>query len=157
MSKSQRVKGARGEREWINAVRQNLGDLFGDIDKQWNQREEKRYDVRLGVFAVEIKRAASVSNRINGWWEEAKRQAEREKLIPLLAFRQDRQTWQHRIAMLDLQWILTAPDILTARDDFNATWRDPMPPWGHNVEFTCTMPMEAFCYLCREYSHVVAR
>lgn len=145
MGRSERDKGARGEREFINRVKDELGDFFGDIDRNWNQREESRWDVLLDPWAVEIKRLKSKDGLPNAW-REAVFQTQGTDWMPLVAYRLDHSRWQIQMAVSDMMYLMTGegPDLRVAVP------AGP-PDWYHGIEYTTTMPIEAWFWFCREY------
>ena len=152
MGASQRNKGSRAEREFINDVKDELGDFFGDIDKNWNQREETRFDLRLGPFGVEIKRQEKMAFRT--WWSEANKQVDGGELMPMLAYRQNFQPWTIVLALVDVSFLMT---------HCATNLKGPHTPAGHHdwhkhINFTLSMSLPAFAFFCREYlSPEVAR
>lgn len=151
MGRSEREKGSRAEREFINEIQDELGDdFFGDIDKNWNQREKTRFDLKLGPFGVEIKRQEKLS--LGSWWLEAVDQVAGTELMPLLAYRQSRQLWTIVLSMVDLGYLMTgeATNLRIARDNMMKprAWSEQ---WHNHLSFSIAMPMPAFGFFCREY------
>lgn len=145
MGKSSRDKGSRAEREFINAILDELGGFFGAIDKNWNQREGQRYDLKLGPFAVEVKRVEKLS--LGSWWLEAVKQAEMNKhLMPMLAYRQSRQPWKIVLTLRDVGYLMDATSLIKTRRRLR-----PGMDWQSGINFTISMPLQAFSYFCREY------
>jgi hypothetical protein len=86
----------------------------------------------LAGLAIEVKRHATITPAaLAGFWDQAVRQAEAASLTPCLAWRQNRNPWQ---VTVPLSWLM--PD--TAEH----------PP---GLEFTATLPLEAFCLAVREH------
>lgn len=87
MGKSQRVKGASGEREVLG--------LLGEILQRKFERNitQSRYGgadcIDMGRIKLEVKRQERLA--IKDWWEQAQRQAKDE--VPVLAYRQSRKPW----------------------------------------------------------------
>ena len=151
MGRSEREKGSRAEREFINAVHDELGDFFGPLDKNWNQREEKRFDLKLGPFGVEIKRAEQL--RMNTWWDEAVEQVQGTELMPMLAYRQNRQPWTIVITLVDCAYLMSSGEEclnLQAIQDDRKHGETPAV-WHNDRSYTLSMPLPAFAVLCREY------
>ena len=83
MGKSQRTKGAAGEREFINLLKDELGDL-PELKRNLDQYQESACDLVIANYAIEIKRQEALS--IGSWWKQACDNA--DGLIPALAYRQ---------------------------------------------------------------------
>ena len=67
MSKSQRTKGAAGEREVVNIIRDTLGlEVFRNL----NQTREGGCDINLPPFCVEVKRRARIG-QVYDWIRQA--------------------------------------------------------------------------------------
>lgn len=157
MGRRERTKGSRAEREFIKEILDELGPFFGPIDKNWNQREEQRYDLQLGPFAVEIKRQEKME--LESWWDEAVDQAERTEgmdfpLMPVLAYRRNYMAWSIVMRLIDISYLMS--DEATNLQTPNAP--AGRPGWHDNIRYTVTMPIPAFAFFCREYlSNDVAR
>lgn len=167
MGASQRNKGSRAEREFINDVKDELGDFFGPMDKNWNQREETRYDLRLGPFGIEIKRQEKMA--LASWWGEAIAQTESTRifstehiggiaheapLMPMLVYRQNFKSWTIVLAMVDVIYLMTDVATNLKGEHTPAGHHD----WHKHINFTLSMPLPAFAFFCREYlSPEVAR
>lgn len=90
MSIMQRRKGANGEREFINMLRDDFGI---EATRNLDQTREGGADiVGVGEWAIEVKRAKEP--KINTWWAQACEQAEKINKIPALAYRLDHQAWR---------------------------------------------------------------
>ncbi len=142
MSRSEREKGRRAERELLNALRLELGDQFPGLDLNRNQFEAKRWDLEVGPLAIEIKRLREDGGRLLGCWREACRQADDDH-TPVLAYRLDLQKWMFRMSLWDVARFVADHQVMEPTS--------PRPDWVEAPEFTMTMPLEAFCYLVREY------
>jgi hypothetical protein len=148
MGRSQREKGSRAEREFINEIQDELGDFFGDIDKNWNQREETRFDLKLGPFGVEIKRQEKLS--VGSWWDEAVHQTAGSWLMPMLAYRLNFKPWTIVMALTDVSYLMSgeATNLAIARDNMKKPWTEQ---WHNHISFSIAMPLPAFGFFCREY------
>jgi len=146
MGASQRQKGSRAEREFINALKDQLGDFFGELDKNWNQREGQRWDLKLGPFGVEVKRVEKL--QIASWWTEAVTQVKGTELMPMLAYRRSRQGWTIVLRLVDVAYILSR-----GQESINLKLAAPsfVDDWSNGIAFTMSLPMAAFTFLCREY------
>jgi hypothetical protein len=65
-----------------------------------------------------------------GFWDQATKQADAAELIPCLAWRANRHPWQ---VTIPLSWLMAG-----AAD------------YPCSIEFTATLPLEAFCLAVRE-------
>lgn len=90
MGASQRNKGRRGEREFLNA----LGKLLGrQLERNLQQSDRGGADcLCVAGWAIEIKRVESSS--LPSWWAQAETQANRISARPALAWRRNRQPWR---------------------------------------------------------------
>jgi Holliday junction resolvase len=89
MGKSQRDKGKRGERDFLN----QLGELLGDrLARNLNQSDGGGCDcISIPGYAIEVKRHESLS--VGSWWKQAQQQAQAAGAVPVLAYRQSRKPW----------------------------------------------------------------
>lgn len=105
-----RRKGHDGERELARLLRHHLGT---DVRRNLEQTRSGGHDLEVAGFALEVKRAATVTEaKVRTWWRQALAQAERARLTPALAYRADRQPWAVRVPLARLG--IDAPDGLTA-------------------------------------------
>lgn len=102
MGRSQRNKGKRGEREFLN----QLGELLDcDLSRNLNQSANGGADsLSLPGWAVEVKRQERLS--IEAWWNQAVTQAEADNRKPLLAFRRNRTEWRVVLSLEDFAELL---------------------------------------------------
>lgn len=95
-----KAKGANGERELAVLLTSWAGPEFGlELQRNLEQTRGGGHDL-VGLepygMAVECKRVEAKA--INSWWAQAERQAKQAGgLIPVLAWRQNRQPWRFRI------------------------------------------------------------
>lgn len=88
MSKSQRTKGANGEREVCNIIVMTMG--LG-VQRNLSQSRDGGADVKLPPYSLEIKRRKRIGN-IYDWMEQAENGcADDEK--PAVVFRADGKKW----------------------------------------------------------------
>ena len=88
MSKSQRNKGASGERDVCNLIKEHLGV---DVKRNLNQTREGGADIKLPPYSLEIKRRARIGS-IYEWMEQSQKScADGEK--PIVICRADRRDW----------------------------------------------------------------
>ena len=115
-----KAKGAEGERELARLLVGWAGPQRGlQLKRNLEQVRGCGHDLEgLEAYgmAVEVKRVEAKA--INSWWAQAVRQAEQAGgLIPVLAWRQNRQPWRFRIRA----WVHPAPvplDIDLEADEF---------------------------------------
>lgn len=122
MGRSQRTKGAAGERELSKLLAERLG-----IDCQRNLEQTRSGGADLlgvGPWAVEVKRHERLA--ISTWWAQACAQA--GDSLPALAYRQSRQPWT----------VLVPLGVLTdEHDDWAAGYR-------------AALSLEGFCHITRQ-------
>lgn len=105
MSKMQREKGSRGERELFALLTEQLGVT---VTRNLSQTRGGGADsLNVEGWAIECKRCEALS--IASWWTQATRQAEATGRKPALFYRQSRKPWR---AVLDLHHV--APGVFTA-------------------------------------------
>lgn len=122
-----RRKGAAGEREFINMLKDYLGD--DTIKRNLEQTRDGGQDA-LGIegWALEVKRAAEP--KLAAWWAQAVEQA-KGRGEPALAYRLDRKPWRVIVPMCAFH-----------------PW---MPSFGHeDLDFCIEMSVPAFCAIVRE-------
>lgn len=92
MSAMQRTKGQAGERE-LAAL---LSELTGhDVRRRVRQHQADCDLEGLPGWSVECKRYRSAAPcDVADWWEQAARQADRDRTWPVLFYRLDRQAWR---------------------------------------------------------------
>jgi len=136
MSKSQRSKGAAGERELCTLLYEHLGVR---LVRNLEQSRRGGYDLIphpdatgpiaawLARYAIEVKRHATAPpHLLKQWWSQAETQARAVGLVPCLAYRTDRSAWR---LLLPLSELLPNP-----------------PPWT-GVQWTVQLSLEGFCAL----------
>jgi len=130
-----RSKGAAGEREFIQLIKDYLGD-DSNIKRNLEQTRSGGYDIE-GVegWAIEIKRYAVVrEGNIKDWWQQTTDQAVASERKPALAYRQDHGSWKVKIPLGMLNGMFK----------------------GNELEWTTDMSVEAWCCIVREgYSSVL--
>ncbi len=105
MSRFQRDKGARGERELARILSDKLGE---EVVRNLMQTREGGHDLNGVPFALEVKRQETLA--IDTWWEQATRQAEQAGLPPALAYRPSRRPWRFRVRLCDVNSDLTGEE-----------------------------------------------
>ena len=101
MSKRSRDKGNRGENEFLDQLRGELGDWVPA--RRLDAPRDGGEDVEVSPFCIEIKRRETLS--LQTWWEQACQQAVDKELLPALAYRQNRQPWRVMIPMDAENWL----------------------------------------------------
>jgi Holliday junction resolvase len=133
-----RAKGAGAEREFAKLVFEHLGvELVRNLEQSRGgghdliAKGEDPVSVALNAFAIEVKRYATITPAIlEGFWDQAERQAERAAKIPVLAYRVDRQEWR-----------LVLPLYTLGGEAFQS--------WA-GIGWTATVSVDAFACLVRE-------
>jgi len=85
-------KGKRGENEFCEWLCKNLNIK---TDRIYNQASGHSADVSTDHFLFEVKRREQLS--LSNWWHQvvvAKKYYENPDIIPVVAFRQNRQQWE---------------------------------------------------------------
>lgn len=89
MSKSQREKGSRGEREFLKLLGDELGEA---LQRNLSQTRDSGADcIQVRGWAIEVKRQEKLSRP--KWWRQAKKAAEDLGVQPMLAYRRNREPW----------------------------------------------------------------
>lgn len=88
-------KGKRGEVQFCKWLKDNLGI---DTERNYNQADGHSADVHTDEFIFEVKRREAED--LPTWWHQvaiAKKRHKNEALIPVVAFRRNRQPWRFAI------------------------------------------------------------
>lgn len=85
MSKSQRDKGAGGEREACALLNAEFG---ASVNRKLSQSRDSGNDIDLGPFGIEVKRRKRIGN-VYEWVEQAKEASQR----PVVLCRADAKDW----------------------------------------------------------------
>lgn len=113
-------KGANGEREIAAWLRENVAAL-GDVDIERNLEQTRNggHDL-IGVpgIALEVKRVETLA--VRKWWEQTTQQAISAGLFPVLAYRQNRRSWQFCLPASLIE--PTSYDYITVSADVFASW-----------------------------------
>ena len=88
MSKSQRTKGAAGEREVVHIIRDELGI---EAHRNLDQVRDGGADIKLPPFNIEVKRRARIAH-IYEWLQQAENSCQTGER-PVVAFRADGKGW----------------------------------------------------------------
>ena len=94
MGKSQRTKGAAGEREVCAILRDTLG---ADAHRNLSQTRDGGTDIAVGPFRIECKRRARIGN-VYEWLAQSQAACLESGLTPVVAARADGKKW---VAILD--------------------------------------------------------
>jgi hypothetical protein len=140
MSASQRTKGSAGERDLCHAIEADLGVR---LVRNLEQSRTGGHDLivhpdahgpaadALRRLAIEVKRSARAQPAdLSRFWSQAVQQADRARLAPCLAYREDRQGWRVRLPL-------------------SAFWPASFPLWS-SVDMTVDVSLSAFAALIRE-------
>lgn len=127
MSRMQRDKGQRGEREFFGLLSERLGTCVRrNVDQARNGGAD---GIEVPGWAVEVKRHETSFRE--AWWEQACAQAEAANACPALAYRASRQPWRVRLLLADVTV------------DPQAALRVPVRHWVET-------DLETFVYIVRE-------
>lgn len=88
MGKSQRTKGAAGEREVCELIFQNLGI---QVHRNLSQTRDGGADIKLNPYSIEVKRRAAIGN-IYEWMDQAEQGCDFPER-PIVVCRADRKKW----------------------------------------------------------------
>ena len=117
-----RTKGATAERAIVKTLRESLGDIVEaeTLKRNLTQYQQKDCtDIIVGeLFAVEVKHYKSGNWYREDWWQQACRSATLLRMVPVLAWRYDRQPfrWTMPIYSLDREYALIDDDHDFPRD-----------------------------------------
>ena len=89
MSKSQRTKGASGEREVCRLIWEYLGV---EVHRNLSQTRDGGTDIAMGSFRIEVKRRKSIGN-IYEWLAQSENAAPEPGQIPVVCARADGKKW----------------------------------------------------------------
>lgn len=137
MGAKSRCKGRLGEQQVVKLFSEYLGINIGrNLQQSINGGHDldTSSNPLVSGLSVEVKRYKAVTDAlIDGWWQQAERQAAAKNLIPVLFYRADRQKWK---VVIDAGWL---------NDSF----------LGENE--LVTMGVTAFFYMVREGVFVPAQ
>lgn len=95
-------KGKRGEREVKDAfvatmseaeALTNIDGVADKVKRNTTQSDRGGDDiVGIPLLSIEVKRQEQLS--VNTWWQQCVKSAQRDKLMPVLVYRQNRRTWR---------------------------------------------------------------
>jgi hypothetical protein len=98
--KSRRTKGLSAEREVARELERRMGKPVARTLGQTRDGGCDLYSSALRKFAIEVKRCEKLN--LNSWWEQACEQAG-DTLLPVVIYRQNRQSWR---VMVPMGWLL---------------------------------------------------
>jgi Holliday junction resolvase len=124
-----RSKGARGEREIVQMLKDNLGGDYSRNLKQYQQSQEGDISQLVGPYLLEVKNCASITN-IKAWWQQSKMAAAKVGAIPCLAYKIPRKGWRFMVPI-------------------PVAWAGGQQ-WGTEIQFTQTLYPDGFFLLVRE-------
>ena len=99
MSRSQRIKGASGEREVVHIIRDTLGI---ECHRNLDQVRDGGADISMPPYRVEVKRRKTIGN-VYDWMSQAERACAIGER-PVVAFRADGKGW---LAVVPLEHFLS--------------------------------------------------
>lgn len=88
MGKSQRTKGAAGEREICDMIFENFGI---EVHRNLQQTRDGGADIKLKPYSIEVKRRAAIG-RIYDWMDQATAGCDTTER-PIVVCRADRKQW----------------------------------------------------------------
>ncbi len=104
MAINSRNKGAQGEREFAGLIQDHLGVKMvrnllqardGGHDLVVSPDQYGPVADSLNVMAIEIKRCSrATESKLKGFWSQTTHQADEAGKLPVLAYREDRQSWR---------------------------------------------------------------
>ena len=105
MGKMSRTKGARGERELLRKLGEELGVM---LQRNLVQTREGGADcIQIQGWAVEVKRTERLQRP--SWWRQACEQADRLGVQPIVFYRRSRSSWRALVPVSggysDVEWL----------------------------------------------------
>ena len=89
MGRSQKRKGAAGEREVCHILTDELGEK---VTRRINQARDSGCDIEVGAYNIEVKRRARIG-QIYDWMEQAAASCEDTEKKPVVVCRADGKKW----------------------------------------------------------------
>jgi len=108
--KSSRNKGLGGERELVNILKDQLGDVVQEIKRNLNQTRDAGADIIIQNYVIEVKRQENIS--IMKWFKQAEDSCSAGQ-IPIVAFRKNGGKWLVALALED--WIPHMRELLSQK------------------------------------------
>ena len=124
-----RNKGARGEREIVQMLKDNLGGEFNRQLKQYQQAQHGDIEQLVGPYLLEVKNCASITN-IKAWWQQAVTAAAKVGAVPCLVYKVPRKGWRFVVPLA-------------------AAWAGGHQ-WKRELQYTQTMYPDGFFLMVRE-------
>ena len=118
-----RAKGAAGERQFCALVKEHTGiELQRKLDQTRGGGHDLECvfpsDISRWPWACEVKRTKVATNaKMVKWWKQTLVQAEKSKLQPLLAWREDRKKWKITVQVKGLPVTYDAVEFLKGFKD----------------------------------------
>lgn len=125
-----RSKGARGEREVVQMLKDNLGGDYSRNLKQYQQCQEGDIEQLVGPYLLEIKNCAT--HNFKAWWQQALTAANKRDAIPCLAYKVPRKGWRFRVPI-------------------QQAWNSGHQ-WGRELQYTMDLSPDGFFLIVRELS-----
>lgn len=128
--KASRDKGARGERELVAMIRDELGVICNRNYKQVAQAQHGDIEQIIGGFLIEAKNCARID--LKAWWRQVRIAAEAhpDKPLPCLAYKIARKGWR---------FVIPNPEF----------WNNGTQ-WGRDVEYQRDLWRQGFFSIVRE-------
>ncbi|MGA1476547.1 MAG: putative PDDEXK endonuclease [Prochlorothrix sp.] len=94
MGKSQRTKGAAGERELLALIKKALADRGIELDlcRNLEQTREGGADC-IGIPGIALEAKRQECRQYAAWWRQALEQADSARVAPVLGYRHNRKPW----------------------------------------------------------------
>lgn len=101
MSKSQRVKGAAGERELAELLSDALGFV---VKRKLGQARDGGHDIETGRFLWEVKRRKRLA--VYDFMEQIEKACENTQNVPVVAMRADGKDWLVMMRLEDVMLLI---------------------------------------------------
>jgi len=101
LGKSQRTKGAAGERE-VCAIFATA--LQRDVKRHIGQARDGGNDITVRPLSIEVKRRKSLKTFMD-WWRQAKAACTPESFIPVVVMREDNGPWLVSLTLADFLYL----------------------------------------------------
>ena len=133
MSARARTKGAGGEREIIQPIFDNLGyQLKRNLDQTRSGGADLICDDPSFPFAIEVKRRRDGWTHAPAWWEQVEEACAGTRMLPVLIYRFDRRPWRCVMRVNTVSFALGGT-------------------LDHPAQLTCTIDLDTFYYVAREF------
>lgn len=116
--RSARNKGLNGERELVNILKDQLGDVVQEIKRNLEQTRTSGADILIENYVIEVKRQENIS--VIKWYKQASDSCKAGQ-IPLVAFRKNGGRWYVTMALED--WIPHMREMLSQKNQSDSEER----------------------------------